>query len=107
AAQQRVYHRLVAQEVVPLVVDQIGCNDRGMAVVPFFHQLEEDVALLGFQGQISKLVDQQYVQAGEAFQELSRGTAGQRRIHLIEQILRADELAAVTVLQRLHQQATR
>src|ERR1700687_589723 len=32
ATEQRVYHRLVAEEVMPLVVDQIGCNDRGMAV---------------------------------------------------------------------------
>src|ERR1035437_3872247 len=106
AAQQRVHHRFVAEEVVPLVIDQIGGNDRGMAVVPLLHQLEEDVALLRFQGQISKFVDQQYVQASEAFQELARGTVGQRRIHFIEQILRADELAAVAVLQRLQQEAT-
>ena len=55
--EQRVYHRFVAEEVVPLVIDQIGCNDRGMAVVPLLHQFEEDVAPLGLQGQISKLVD--------------------------------------------------
>src|ERR1017187_5611265 len=67
----------------------------------------EDVALLRFQGQISKFVNQKYVQAGETFQELPRGTVGQRRIHLIEQVLRADELATVAVLQRFQQQATR
>ena len=78
-----------------------------MAVVPLLHQFEEDVALLGLQGQISKFVDQKYVQAGKAFQELPRGTVGQRRIHLIEQILRADELAAIAVLQCLQHQAAR
>src|SRR5580700_6977960 len=74
AAQQRVHHRFVAQEVVPLVIHQVRCNDRGMAVIPLLHQFEEDVALLRPQGQISKFVDQKYVQAGQAFQELPRGT---------------------------------
>src|SRR5687767_6089483 len=60
ATEQRVYHRFVAEEVMPLVIDQIGCNDRGMAVVPLLHQFEEDVALLGLQGQISKFVNQKY-----------------------------------------------
>ena len=41
---------------MPLVIDQIGCNDRGMAVVPLLHQFEEDVALPGLQGQVSKFV---------------------------------------------------
>src|ERR1700730_3556763 len=105
--EQRVHHRFVAEEVMPLVIDQIGCNDGGMAVVPLLHQFEEDVALLGLQGQISKFVDQKHVQAGKAFQELPCGTVGQRRIHFIEQILRADELTTVAVLQRLQQQTAR
>ena len=42
---------------MPLVTDQIGCNDRGMAVVALLHQFEEDVALLRFQGQISNFVN--------------------------------------------------
>ena len=57
--------------------------------------------------QIPELVNQKHVQAGEAFQELARGAVRQRRIHLIEQILRADELAPVAVLQRLQQKAPR
>src|ERR1700730_8085407 len=57
AAQQCVHHRFIAEEVMPLVIDQIGCNDRGMAMVPLLHQFEKDVALLGLQGQISKFVD--------------------------------------------------
>ena len=107
ATQQRLHHRPVAQKVGPLVIDQIGCDDGGMAVVALLHQLEKDVGLLRLQVQISKFVDQKYVQPGQAFQQLPRGTVGQRRIHLIEQILRADELAAIAVLQRLQQQAAR
>jgi hypothetical protein len=39
-----------------------------MAVMPLLHQFEEDVALLGFQRQISKFVDQKDVQTGKALQ---------------------------------------
>ena len=61
--------------------------------------------LLRFQIQIPKFVDQKDVQPRQALEQLPRGTIRQRRIHLIEQILGLDELAAVAVLQRLQQQA--
>src|SRR5213593_92188 len=48
-AQQRLHHGPIAQEVRPLVVVQVRCNDRGMVAVALFHQLEEDIGLLRFQ----------------------------------------------------------
>jgi hypothetical protein len=35
------------------------CDDGGVTVVPFLHQLEEDVGLLGLEVEVAHLVDQQ------------------------------------------------
>src|SRR5271166_6777849 len=87
-AQQRVHHGLIAQEVAPLVIVQVGGNDRRVAVVAFLHQLEEDVGLFRFQVEVSQLVDEQNVEAGQTIQQFSGGTISQRGIHLVEQVLR-------------------
>ena len=49
AAQQRVHHRFVAKKVVPLVINQVGRDDGGVAMIALFHQLEEGVGLFGFE----------------------------------------------------------
>src|SRR5664279_4334152 len=56
-AQQRFHHRAIAQEVRPLVIHQIRCNDCGMLAVTLLHQLEKDVGLLRLQIQIPKFID--------------------------------------------------
>src|ERR1035438_2209065 len=56
-AQQRVHHRLIAEKVVPLVIDQIRCNDCRVPVIAFLHQLEESVRLFGLEIQIPELID--------------------------------------------------
>jgi len=45
AAQQRIDHGRVAQEVAPFVIAEIRGDDRGVAVIALLHQLEEDVGL--------------------------------------------------------------
>src|SRR5581483_4744151 len=87
AAQQSIDHRLVAEEVGPLVVVQVRCNDCWMLAVAFLHQLEKDVGLLWFQIQISKFIDQEDVQARKAVQQSPRGAIGQGCVHLVEQVL--------------------
>src|ERR1019366_8481575 len=104
-ALQRFHHRTIAQRVGPLVVHEIGCNAGGMLAVTLLHQLKEDVGLLRFQIQVPKFVDQKDVEAGQTLEQLPRGPIRQRGIHFVEQILRADELAAIAILQRLQQQA--
>ena len=47
APQEGFGHGSVAEEVGPFVIDEIGCNDCGVAPVTFLHQFEEDVGLLG------------------------------------------------------------
>src|ERR1017187_1600255 len=47
ATEQRVHHRLIAEKVVPLVIDQIRCNDCRVPVIAFLHQLEESVHCSG------------------------------------------------------------
>jgi hypothetical protein len=71
AAQQGLDHMGVAQEIGPFVVRKIGCDDRGTMPVPFFHELEKDVALLGFQIQISELVNCQNIKPHETVEQLS------------------------------------
>src|SRR5260370_20590575 len=101
AAQQRVHHGFVAEKVVPLIKRQVGGDDSGVAMIALLHQLEKRVRLLGLEIQVAKLVDQKDIQTGQAIQQTARGAIGQRGVHLIEQILRADELATVAILQGL------
>jgi hypothetical protein len=46
-------------------------------MIPLFHQLEEDVGLLGFEIQVSEFINQQDVELGQAIQQLTRRTVGQ------------------------------
>lgn len=105
AAQQRLDHGGVAEEAAPFFIAQVRCNDCGVAVIALLHQLEEDVALLGPEIDVPQLINQQNVKPEEAIQQLARGTIGQRSIHLIEQILCVDELAAIAILESLQQQS--
>ena len=56
AAQESVDHGLVPEEVVPLFVGEIRCDDRGAAPIPFLHEFEEDVCLLGLDIEVAQLV---------------------------------------------------
>jgi hypothetical protein len=84
AAQQRVHHGFVAQKVVPLGIPQVGGDDRRVAMIALFHQLEEGVGLFGLEIQVTELVDQQDVQTGQPIQQTARGAVGQRCVHLVE-----------------------
>jgi len=52
AAQQRIDHGRVAEEVAPFVVAQICDDDRGVAMIALLRQLEEDVGLFGLQRRV-------------------------------------------------------
>src|ERR1035437_1526587 len=80
AAQQRIDHGRVAEEVSPFVITQVRCNNRGVAVIALLHQFEEDVGLFGLQRQIAKFVNQKDVKPAQAVEQLARGTVGQRGI---------------------------
>src|SRR5215831_8046758 len=86
AAQQGGDHVLVAEEVQPVVVVQIGRDNRRTATIPLLHELEEDVALLGAQGEIAHLVDAEERHAGEAVEELARGAIGERGVEVVEEV---------------------
>ncbi len=105
ATEESIDHEAVAQEVVPLVVRQVGRDDCGLAAVAFLHEPEEDVGLLGSDVQIAQLVDDQDVESGESCDEPGRGPVREGGVHLVEEVLCADELAAVAVLQGLEEQA--
>lgn len=92
---------------MPLVVAQIRGDDGGMPVIALFHELEERVALFRLEIQVPEFVDQQDVQPCQTVDQLPCGAVGERSVHLIEQILSANELAAQLILQSLEQEATR
>jgi hypothetical protein len=48
-AQQCLHHGFVAEESLPFVINQIGRNNRGVAVIAFLHQLEKSVRLFGLE----------------------------------------------------------
>ncbi len=101
--EQRLDHLFLAEEAVPVVVVEVGGDDGGLPAVAFFHQLEEDVGLLRLQVQVPHLVNDQQVDAGEAVQQLSGRPVREACVHLVEQVLRLDEQAAVPSLERLEQ----
>src|SRR5690349_10548795 len=70
-AEQSLHHGPVAEEIGPLVIAQVGGDDGGVMAIPLFHQLEEDIRLLGLEVQIAKFVDQDHVQTGQPFEELA------------------------------------
>jgi len=47
AAQQDIDHRFIAEEAMPLVIDQVGSDNRGVAMITLLHQFEEGVRLFG------------------------------------------------------------
>ena len=61
AAQQRIDHGGVAEEVAPFVMAEIRGDDRGVSVIALLHEIEKDIGLFGLQRQITKFVDQKYV----------------------------------------------
>ncbi len=77
AAEQRIDQRLVAEEIRPGVVRQIRGDDRWPAVMPLFHQFEENVGLFGSEVQIAEFIDLDDVDLGKAIDQLARGTVGQ------------------------------
>jgi len=87
------------RKLCQLVILEIGGDEGGAAMVTLLHEFEKDVGLFGFQVEIAQLIDEQEVQAGETLQQLARGTVRQRRIHLVKQILRPDELSTIAILQ--------
>src|ERR1035438_1944068 len=72
AAQQRIDHGGVAEEIAPFVITQVRCNNRGVPMIALLHQLEEDVGLFRLQRQISELVNQKDVEPAQAVQQLTR-----------------------------------
>jgi len=57
AAEQGLGQFFVAEQYLPLVIFEVGGQERGLAAIAFFHQFEEDVGLLGAQVQIAQLVN--------------------------------------------------
>ena len=51
---------------------RVGGDDRGPAPVAFFHQLEEDVRLLGLEIEIPHFVDHDVVKATQAIEQFAR-----------------------------------
>jgi hypothetical protein len=81
----------------PLVIDEICGDDGGMLAVALFHQLEKDGRLLRVQVDLPWLVNQQQIQTGHAVEQSARRAIGERGIRFVEEILRADDLAPITI----------
>ena len=92
---------LLPRKFCPLGVVEVGGDDGGPAPIALLHQLEEDVGLLRPEVEIAHLVDQQDVDPDQAVEQLARGAVGEGGVHLVEEVLRAHEEPAVTVLQAL------
>jgi hypothetical protein len=66
----------MAEQLWPSLILKVGGNQRGLAVVAFFHQFEENIRLLGAQIKIPNFVDQQNIETRPAPDEFARGAIG-------------------------------
>src|SRR6516164_3321570 len=107
AAEQGLGEVFIAEQARLLVVLKVRGDERGLAAVALFHQLEEDIRLLGTQIEIPDLIDQEDIEARPAPDEFARSSVGDRSVHLVEQVLGADEQPAIAVLQSLQQKSGR
>src|SRR6516164_2610639 len=82
AAEQGLGEVFIAEQARPLVVLKVRGDERGLAAVALFHQLEEDIRLLGTQIEIPDLIDQEDIEARPAPDEFARSSVGDRSVHL-------------------------
>src|SRR6266567_5390211 len=102
AAEEGVDEGLVAQEVRPFGKVEIGGdNGRTAMGIALLHHFEEDVGLLGLEVEVAELVADEQIKTSEPVEQLARGAVGERGVHVVEEILGAEEEAAMAVLQRL------
>lgn len=57
ATQERFGQCRIGEEVGPGGIRQICCNQSRLAMMALFHELEEDVGLLGFYVDIPEFID--------------------------------------------------
>lgn len=55
--QKGVYQGFSFEQVVPLRIVEVGCDDGGFSAVSLVHELEECVDLFGVQAEITQFVD--------------------------------------------------
>ena len=99
-------HLWVVEETPPLAVVEVGSDDgwlpEGIALV---HQLEEQIGLLGLQGQIRELVHEQNLESGEVPEATLGGAVGEALIELVEQVLGLDEASPSPLLEGLEEES--
>ena len=70
-----------------------------MAAVALFHDLEEDVALLGTEVEVAHFVDHEQIEAGKALDHGAGGAVGEAGVHVVKEVLSLDEPSPVAGLQ--------
>ena len=103
AVQQGSHHGTVTEEVVPLVIAEIGGNESWPMAVALLHQFEEDIGLFGCDVDVAQFVDEEHIESGQAVEEFTGGAICERSVHFVEQILGADELATIAILECFEQ----
>src|SRR5271155_4066420 len=73
-------------------------------MMALFHELEEDVGLLGFYIDVPELIDRQDIHVRQRFQQSACRSIGERGIHFIEQILSLDEEGPIAILHSFSRQ---
>ncbi len=88
--EQGFHHLLVAEEVIPLGVVQVGGNDRGAFCVPLVHEFEEGVGLLWFEIQVAHFVNDQNIHSHQPIQEATLERSA-RLVRYVEEILSSEK----------------
>ena len=75
--EQGIDQGLALEQLVPVRIIQIGCDNRRAPGITQIHEFEKGVDLFGLQGQITEFIDLQDIVAGEAVEQPGGGAVGQ------------------------------
>jgi hypothetical protein len=96
AVEESIDQGFSLKEGIPVGVYEVGSDESGGTAVPFIHESEEGVDLLGLEGEIAELVDQEHSVTGEGLDQSLSGPVREGSVELIEEILGIEEPAAVS-----------
>ncbi len=104
AIEEGIHEWFALEEIVPLGVVEIGCDDGRFSAVPLVHELEEGVDLFGIQGEVPQFIDDEKVVSCEAPKDLGSASVGKGCVEFVQEILGLGESSSTARHQGLSQE---
>jgi hypothetical protein len=82
-----INERFALEEVVPLGVIEVGGDDGRLSTIAIVHAFEEGIDMLGLEGEVAELIDDQDIVSAQAPEQLRCGAVRQGGVEGIEEFL--------------------